>query len=203
MSERATPIFSSRTVRRTGLDEALRRSAGWLRKRTSRVGRRSPTTSVEPTLAGSAIAAPLLVDPKRETLRLETMGKLYTDELRATSQALRDALRSVSERGQARLARSIDATVAISSGVAVLLALAAVLLALGRSRALNRLERHSRSSTCCSKRCASAGPGCRGRGSASRMRRRRAKRSSAATCSMPGVAARRAGSHRGCERERD
>ncbi len=86
------------------------------------------------------VAAPLLVDPKRETLRLETIGKLYTDELRASSQALRDALRSVSERGQARLARSIDATVAISSGLAVLLALAAVVLALGRSRALDRLE---------------------------------------------------------------
>jgi serine phosphatase RsbU (regulator of sigma subunit) len=87
------------------------------------------------------VAAPLLVDPKRDTLRLETIGKLYTDELRASSQALRDALRLVSERGQAQLAHSIDATVATSSGLAILFALAAALLALGRSRALDRLER--------------------------------------------------------------
>jgi hypothetical protein len=69
------------------------------------------------------VAAPLLVDPKRDTLRLETIGKLYTDELRASSQALRDALRLVSERGQAQLAHSIDATVATSSGLAILFAL--------------------------------------------------------------------------------
>ncbi len=87
------------------------------------------------------VAAPLLVNPQRDTLRLETSGKLYTDELRASSQALRDVLRSVSDREQRDLARRIDATVAISSAFAVLFAVAAVLLGLARSRMIDRLER--------------------------------------------------------------
>ena len=86
------------------------------------------------------VAAPLLAEPRRDSLRLETTGKLYTDELRASSQALRDGLRIVSDRGQATLARRIDATVAISVGFAVLFAVAAVWLGLARSRVIDRLE---------------------------------------------------------------
>jgi len=88
------------------------------------------------------VALPLLGDPgRRDALERQTFGKILTDQLRASSGRLRDALNVASEQEEARLKRTIDATVAISAGLVALFAIAAMTLGLARGTALQRLER--------------------------------------------------------------
>ena len=88
------------------------------------------------------VAMKLLADPNRsDALPVQTFGKLLTDELRATSQQLRDALGSASLREEQQLSMTINATVAISVATVALFAIAAVILGLSRASAVERLQR--------------------------------------------------------------
>jgi serine phosphatase RsbU (regulator of sigma subunit)/CHASE3 domain sensor protein len=88
------------------------------------------------------VALPLLKDPGRaDSLPIQTYGKLLTDEMRTNSQELRDALTTASLRVEQQLGRTINLTVAISTGVVSLFAIAAVILGLARGTAEQRLER--------------------------------------------------------------
>jgi serine phosphatase RsbU (regulator of sigma subunit) len=90
----------------------------------------------------SQVALPLLQNPGRhDSLAIQTFGKLLTDELRASSQELRDTLATASVRVEQQLRRTINFTVVISAGVVVIFALAAVMLGLARATAEQRLER--------------------------------------------------------------
>ena len=85
---------------------------------------------------------PLLRNPGRaDSLPIQTYGKLLTDELRADSQQLRDALATASLRVEQQLRRTINLTVAISTGIVTVFALAAVILGLARATAEQNLER--------------------------------------------------------------
>jgi len=88
------------------------------------------------------VALPLLNDPGRpDSLPIQTYGKLLTDQLRATSEELRDALAAASARNEQILRRTINFTVAISAGIVTIFAVAAVILGLARATAEQRLER--------------------------------------------------------------
>lgn len=88
------------------------------------------------------VAVPALRSPTSpDAIARATTGKLLTDRLRAAAQNLRDVLSDADQRESAKLAGVIDATVAVSTGLVVLFALAAVLLGLDRASALDRLER--------------------------------------------------------------
>ena len=88
------------------------------------------------------VALPLLRNPGRaDSLPIQTYGKLLTDELRADSQQLRDALATASLRVEQQLRRTINLTVAISTGIVTVFALAAVILGLARATAEQNLER--------------------------------------------------------------
>jgi serine phosphatase RsbU (regulator of sigma subunit) len=88
------------------------------------------------------VAIPLLENPgRKDALPIQTFGKLLTDELRAASQQLRDALTAASLRVEHQLSRTINFTVAISAGIVTIFALAAVILGLSRASAVERLER--------------------------------------------------------------
>ncbi len=90
----------------------------------------------------SRVALPLLRNPGRpDSLPIQTYGKLLTDQLRAASQELRDALATASLRVEQQLRRTINLTVAISVAVVSVFALAAVLLGLARGSAEQRLQR--------------------------------------------------------------
>ena len=88
------------------------------------------------------VALPLLQDPgRRDSLPIQTYGKLLTDQLRASSQQLRDTLNVASLNQEAQLRRTINLTVGVSAGIVALFALAAVILGLARATAEQRLER--------------------------------------------------------------
>ena len=88
------------------------------------------------------VALPLLRSPGRpDSLPIQTYGKLLTDELRATSQQLRDALSAASLRVEHQLSRTINLTVAISATIVTIFAVAAVFLGLARATAEHHLER--------------------------------------------------------------
>jgi CHASE3 domain sensor protein len=88
------------------------------------------------------VAIPLLENPTRkDALPIQTFGKLLTDELRASSQQLRDALAAASGRVEQQLSRTIKLTVLISAAIVTVFALAAVVLGLSRASAVERLER--------------------------------------------------------------
>lgn len=88
------------------------------------------------------VALPLLQNPARtDSLQVQTSGKLLTDQMRATSQQLRDALAADSLQVEHQLSRTINLTVAISAAIVALFALAAVILGLSRATAVERLQR--------------------------------------------------------------
>ncbi len=88
------------------------------------------------------VAEPLLADPnRRDALPKQTYGKLLTDELRASAQLLRDAIRSAQREVQADLRHRINEGVAFSSALVALLGIATVALGLSRATAMRRLER--------------------------------------------------------------
>jgi len=88
------------------------------------------------------VAVKLLQDPDRkDALPVQTFGKLLTDELRASSEQLRDALATASLQQETQLRNTINLTVGISALIVALFALAAVVLGLSRASAVERLER--------------------------------------------------------------
>jgi serine phosphatase RsbU (regulator of sigma subunit) len=88
------------------------------------------------------VALPLLKDPGRhDSLAIQTLGKQLTDQLRASSQRLRDVLSAAGLRVQDQLGRTINLTVAISAGIVAIFAIVAVTLGLARATAVQRLER--------------------------------------------------------------
>ena len=88
------------------------------------------------------VALPLLHDPGRgDSLPIQTYGKLLTDQLRATSEELRNALSAASVGVEQNLRRTINFTIAISAGIVTIFAVAAVILGLARATAEQRLER--------------------------------------------------------------
>jgi serine phosphatase RsbU (regulator of sigma subunit) len=88
------------------------------------------------------VALPLLEDPgRRDAIKIQTLGKQLTDELRDASKDLRATLLEASVRADAQLRLTINLTVAISVAIVALFALAAVILGLSRATAVERLER--------------------------------------------------------------
>jgi sigma-B regulation protein RsbU (phosphoserine phosphatase) len=88
------------------------------------------------------VARPLLKDPARaDSLARQTFSKVLTDQLRAASEQLRDAIRVNSRRVEGELRFRINTTVGVSAVVVALFAVAAVFLGLTRATALRRLER--------------------------------------------------------------
>ncbi len=88
------------------------------------------------------VALPLLNNPARkDALKVQTLGKQLTDNMRGYSQELRDALTAASLREETELRYTISAAVWISVGIVALFALAAVVLGLSRATAVERLQR--------------------------------------------------------------
>jgi serine phosphatase RsbU (regulator of sigma subunit) len=88
------------------------------------------------------VALPLLADPGRlDSFDRLTAGRKLTDQLRVAGQHMRVALSAVDDRVEAQLRRTINETLGVSIAVITLFALVAVVFALARGTALQRLER--------------------------------------------------------------
>lgn len=88
------------------------------------------------------VQRPLLADPQRSNaLAVQTLGKVTVDTLRSLTANLRERLSAAGDDVERRLRRSINTTVAASTGAITLFALVALALAFGRAGALTRLAR--------------------------------------------------------------